>query len=273
MGRELTQVDSGGTRCYSSQSVHAMAIDMVNPSPKWGKAPLIEPSGRGYVYIGADVEAPRRPGPVLRRSGDKKALVTRLKAAAGRLEARDDVVMVTVFNATAFMPGGVYIKNHPEKPPAGFDLIVLVETSSEAALADVVSSDEYGALIAELEAKARRLHVFEARNPKQIGDVDPTRQGTFCFTHLIGDDPELVVENWEWIGDWYFVESGLANSQLLVPRPGQESDYVAIEYARWKVGLPHLFLRMLPKRSFWNYALKNLDVHDVGAWAVFYRAA
>ena len=250
-----------------------MTIEMLNPSPKWGKAPLIEPTGLGYVYIGADVEAPSRPGPVLRRSRDKKALVTRLKAAAARLEQHDDVEEVRVFSATAFMPGGDYIKKHPEKAPPSFDVIVLVEAGSEAAVANVVASDEYRALIAELEAKARRLHVFQARNPKQLGDSNRPRQGTFCFTHLIGDDPEVLMENWEWIGDWYLVETGLANSTLLVPLPGQQSDYVAIEYARWKIGLPRLFLRQLPKRSFWNYALRNLDAHDVGAWAVFYRLA
>jgi len=193
--------------------------------------------------------------------------------AAGRLEQRDDVKEVRVFNATAFMPGGEYIKKHPEKVPPRFDIIVLVEANSEAAIPDVVASDEYSALIAELETNARRLHVIQARNPKQIGGTERPRQGTFCFTHLIGDDPELLLQNWEWIGDWYLVETGLANSTLLVPLPGEQSDYIAIEYARWKVGLPHLFLRQLPKRSFWNYALKNLDAHNIGAWAVFYRLA
>jgi hypothetical protein len=250
-----------------------MPHEMLNPSPKWGKAPLIDPTGLGYVYVGADIETPSRPGPVLRRSRDKKALVSRLKAAGGRLEQRDDVKEVRVFNATAFMPGGDYIKKHPEKAPPKFDVIVLVEARSEAALSDVVASDEYRALIAELETKARRMHVIQARNPKQIGDTERTRRGTFCFTHLVGDDPELLLENWERRGDWYLVETGLANSTLLVPLSGEQSDYVAIEYARWNVGLPRLFLRQLPKRSFWNYALKNLDAHNIGAWAVFYRLA
>jgi hypothetical protein len=250
-----------------------MPIEMLNPSSKWGRAPMIEPTGLGYIYIGADVETPSRPGPVLRRSRRKKAIVERLKIAAERLEQRDDVKEVRVFNATAFMPGGDYIKKHPEKTPPSFDVIVLVEATSEGALPDVAASEEYRTLLAELETNARRVRVIQARNPKQLGDTERARKGTFCFTHLIGDDPELLLENWEWIGDWYLVETGLANSTLLVPLPGEQSDYIAIEYARWKVGLPHLFLRQLPKRSFWNYALKNLDAHNIGAWAVFYRLA
>jgi hypothetical protein len=250
-----------------------MAVEMVNASPKWGKAPLIEPSGLGYVHIGAEIEPPSRPGPVLRRSKAKRALIKRLKEAAARLEQRSDVERATVFDAVAFMPGGEYIKEHPEKPPAMFDVVVLIEAASEAVLPDVQGSEEYQSLMQELEPAARRLHVIAARNLKRIGDVDKTRKGTFVFNHLIGDDPEVIVEHWEWLGGWYLVETGLNNSTLFVPLEGQQSDYVAINNARWNISLPRLILKQLPKRSFWNYVTKNLDAHKIGAWPVFYRLA
>jgi hypothetical protein len=169
------------------------------------------------------------------------------------------------------MPGGEYIKEHPEKPPAKFDVVVLIEADSEDVLSGVQASEEYRALISLLEPKAQRLHVIQARNLKRIGDVDKTRKGTFVFNHLIGDDPDVVTEHWEWLGGWYLVETGLNNSTLFVPLPGQQSDYVAINNARWNIGLPRLILKQLPKRSFWNYVTKNLDAHHIGAWPVFYR--
>jgi hypothetical protein len=246
---------------------------MVNASPKWEKAPLIEPSSLGYIHIGAAVSPPSRPGPVFRLGGEKKALLRTLKERATALEARPDVERVTVFRATAFMPGGEYIKEHPEKPPANFDVVVLVETRSPDDVAVVQDSDEYKALMGELEPVSKRLHIIRARNLKRIGDVDKTRQGTFVFNHLIGDNPDVLLEHWEWLGGWYLVETGLDNSTLFTPIEGQQSDYVAINNARWEISLPHLILKQLPKRSFWNYVTKNLDAHNIGAWPVFYKLA
>jgi hypothetical protein len=250
-----------------------MPIEMVNANPKYGKAKLIDPSPLGYIHIGAEVAPPSRPGPVFRVGGDKRALLERLKEDARRLVQLDNVERATVFRAIALMPAGEYVKQHPEKPPAKFDVVVLVETVSTDAIPHVQASEEYQALMRDLEPKAKRLHVIAAKNIKRTGDVDKSRQGTFVFNHLIGDDPEVVLENWEWMGGWYAVETGLDNSTLLYPLEDQKSDYVAINNARWNISLPRLVLRQVPKRSFWNYVQKNLDAHHIGAWPVFYRLA
>lgn len=248
-------------------------FSMVNASPKWPKSTLIDPSPLGYVHIGAAVEPRSGPGPVLRMSSNKKALIGRLKAHAKALEQRSDVVRVTVFRATAFMPGGEYTKEHPETPAPNFDIVVLVEAASHDVVPAVQSSDEYRALLDELQPVAKRLHIHHAKNLKRVADVDKTRQGTFVFNHLFGKNPDIVLENWEWVGGWYHVETGLDNSTLFVPVEGEHSDFVAINNARWNISLPHLVLKQLPKRSFWNYVTKNLDAHEIGAYPVFYKLA
>jgi hypothetical protein len=246
---------------------------MVNASPKYGKAPLIDPSPLGYIHIGAAIDPPSRPGPVFRIGKEKKALLRRVKERSLALVQRPDVVRATVFRAVAFMPGGEYIKEHPEKPAPNFDVVVLVEAESQEAVPSVQGSEEYRALLSELDTVAKRLHVIRAKNLKRIADVDKSRQGTFVFNHLIGDDPDVLLEHWEWLGGWYQVETGLDNSTLFVPLEGERSDYVAINNARWNISLPHLILKQLPKRSFWNYVAKNLDAHEIGAWPVFYKLA
>jgi hypothetical protein len=248
-------------------------ITLVNPNPKWTKSHLIEPTPLGYIHIGIDVEAPTRPGPVLRTTGRKKALLGRLKELGKQLQSRDDVERVTVFRAVSFMPPGNYIKEHPEVPAPQFDVVVLVETVSVDAIEAVQASDEYAALLAEIESGSRRVKIHRARNLKRVADVDKTRQGLFVFNHLIGDDPDVVVENWEWMGGWYAVETGLNNSTLLFPLDKAESDYVAINNARWETSLPRLSFRQMRKRSFWNYVVANLEAHKIGAWPVFYRLA
>jgi hypothetical protein len=45
---------------------------------RYSPAHLIAPSGRGYIHIGADVAAPARPGPILRRGADKIRLENRM---------------------------------------------------------------------------------------------------------------------------------------------------------------------------------------------------
>jgi len=45
-----------------------MALELVNPDPRYGQVHLIEPAPLGYLHLAADAQAPRRPGPVLRRS-------------------------------------------------------------------------------------------------------------------------------------------------------------------------------------------------------------
>lgn len=248
-------------------------LQMVNPNPKYTKAKLIEPTTLGYVDIGAEVSPPSRPGPVLRLGAAKKKLLARMKDFAAQLERLDPVVKVTVFRAIAFMPATGYAKKHRELKAPKFDVRILIETRSVADIPSVQASEPYKALISELERVSKRIHVVEAKNLKRTGDVDRVHQGTFVFNHLVADDPAVAVENWEWMGGWYAVETGLDNSTLLVALPESHSDFAAINNARWPYSLKKLTAKQMLNRSFWNYVVANLEAHDVGAFPVFYRLA
>jgi hypothetical protein len=75
-----------------------------------------------------------------------------------------------------------------------------------------------------LESKAKRLHVMAGRNAKRVGDVDQTRQGLFLFNYFVADDVDVMMQLWDYLADWYQVETGLDNSTLLVPLEGEKSD-------------------------------------------------
>jgi hypothetical protein len=81
-----------------------MALQIVNPDPKYSTVHLVPPATLGYLHLGAEVSPPRRPGPVLLRSRDKVELIGGLKVLAGQLEKLPPVEKVTVYDAIVFAP-------------------------------------------------------------------------------------------------------------------------------------------------------------------------
>jgi hypothetical protein len=104
-------------------------------------------------------------------------------------------------------------------------MVVLVETTSPASAREVRATPEYQALEDLLSGRSRRVHAIAASNVKRVGDVDKTRQGTFLFNYFVGDDPEVVMELWDYLAGWYETETGMDNSTLLAPLPDEKSDY------------------------------------------------
>jgi hypothetical protein len=251
-----------------------MALELVNPQPRYGKVHLIEPAPLGYLHLAADVQAAHRPGPVLRRSRDKHQLLGVLKWQARQLAQLDTVERATVYDALAFTPPGGYVKDRPAPlPPAWFDVAVLVETATPEAASEVRAASAYQALVAALTGQARRMHQVAARNVRRVGDVDKSRPGLFLFNYFVGDDPGLAVELWDYLAGWYEAETGLDNSTLLAPLEGEKSDYVLVNHARWDRSLPLFVARQLPKKTFRSYMLANLTAHHVAAMPVLYRLA
>ncbi len=249
-----------------------MPLELVNPDPRYSKVHLIEPAPLGYLHLAADVQAPHRPGPVLRRSRDKHQLLGVLKWQAKQVAQLDTVERVTVYDAIAFTPPAGDIKNRPMRP-AWFDVAVLVETAAPGMAREVRAAPAYQALAGTLTEQARRVHQIAARNVRRVGDVDKSRPGVFLFNYFAGDDPGLAVELWDHLAGWYEVETGLDNSTLLAPLEGEESDYMMINHARWDHSLPLFMARQLPKRTFRSYMLANLRAHHLTAMPVLYRLA
>jgi len=251
-----------------------MQLEIVNPNPRYSTVHLIEPAPLGYLHLAADVQAAHRPGPVLRRGREKLQLLGVLKWQARQLAQLDIVERATVYDALAFAPPGGYVRGRPAPlPPAWFDVVVLVETSSPDAASEVRSAPPYQALVDAITEQARRVHHIVARNVRRVGDVDKTRPGLFLFNYFVGDDPGLAVQLWDYLAGWYEAETGLDNSTLLAPLEGEKSDYVMINHARWDHSLPLFMARQLPKKTFRSYVLANLTAHHIAAMPVLYRLA
>jgi hypothetical protein len=251
-----------------------MALELVNPDPRYGKVHLVEPAPLGYLHLAADVQAPHRPGPVLHRTREKHQLLGVLKWQARRLAQAETVERATVYDAIAFTPPGGDVKDR-SAPLLGawFDVVVLVETVSPKAATKVQASPAYQELAGTLTEQARRVHQVAAHNVRQVGEVDKSRPGLFLFNYFVGDDPGLAVELWDYLAGWYEAETGLDNSTLLAPVEGEKSDYVMINHARWDGSLPVFAARQLPKKTFRSYMLANLTAHHLAAMPVMYRLA
>jgi hypothetical protein len=257
-----------------------MELQIVDPDTKYSKAKLIEPTTLGYIHLAAEVSplpTPPQRLPFLPGARDKTELLGKLKLLGHRLQQLDSVGKVTVFEAVVIPPTsrlGSYLKEQEGSiRPARFDVVVLVETPSPEAALEVQESPTYLDLVGALEAEARNTHVTLARNAKRIGDVDAARDGLFLFNYFVAEDAGVMLELWDYLAGWYEKETGLDNSVLLVPLEDQEPGYVAINHARWDVGLPRLLFRQLSKRSFGSYVLANLEANRVGAMPILYKVA
>ncbi|WP_063828706.1 hypothetical protein [Actinopolymorpha alba] len=246
----------------------------ITADPRYSKAHLIDPSPYGYIHIGAEISPPSRPGPILRRSPEKRRLENHLKGLGRQLEQVDNVVKVTVYDAVGIPPLQrlPYVReriNTIELPR--FDVAILVETTSPTVIPEAQASQAYDALLGALGEQAKRTRVTTARNAKRIGDVDKTRPGTFIFNHFVADDAAVMVDLFDYLAGWFEVEAGLDNSTLLTPL--EESPYVAINHARSGGSPVRLAARVFPKKSFRDYVLGNLQANNVGAMPVLYRLA
>jgi hypothetical protein len=247
-------------------------LRIVNPDPRYSRVALTEPTTLGYILVGAE-EHPRR-APFAPEGREKKALLAQLATLASALEQTNGVERVTVFDALAFAPPSAYVRERQDRIRIPrFDVVVLIETTSPATARDVQTTPIYQALIDALRSTARQMYVLTGRNIKRIGDVDKTRPGVFLFNYFVGDDPEVVLDLWDYLAGWYATEIGLDNSMLLAPQEGERSDYVVINNARWDGSLLGVLFKQITKPSFRSYMLANLEANHVGAMPVIYRAA
>lgn len=253
-----------------------MQMQLVNPDPKYPKARLIEPALLGYLYVAASVKPPGLL-PLVWPSAKRSNLLRTLKGLARKLERLDGVLSATVFRAIVLPPTvrfSAYLKER--KLPvhvANFDVLLLIETLSPAAVKEVECDPAYLELIGVLQADAHEVSIIAARNAKRIGNVDTSRKGLFLFNHFVADDPEVMGQLWDYLAGWYAVETDLDNSVAMVPLERQGSDYAIVNWARWDTSPLHHFWSQLSKKSFWNYVTANLDINHAAAMPVYCRLA
>lgn len=255
----------------SSTDQHAIIADAT-----YSKATYIEPTTLGYIHIGAEVQPSTLPITLLPPSGEKAALLRRLKQHVRKLEQLDAVETATVFKAVTMPPFQrfPYIKNHIDSLRlARFDIAVLIETKSPAVVPDVQDTAAYQTLVETIQSEAAQMHVMAARNEKRIGDVDKTRDRLFIFNHFVADDPDVLLELFDHLAGGYVAETGLDNSTLLVPFNDDDADFVAINNAQWDISRFRFLWWELTNPSLRKYVQTNLKANHAGAMPVLYRLA
>lgn len=224
---------------------------MPRNSPEQHRTGFLEPHPYGYVYVGASV-APPGHAPFVRRSRERDDALAEFRTLAGDLERLSGVVATTVYEAV-FMP--------PLPGGPRFDVVLLVTTSSPAAVADVLASDAYGRLDGEL--------VMTARNTRRIGETGDEPSATFLLNHFTAPDPERAVAVWEGLTRWYVGEAGVDNSTLL--QPLDEAPYALVNHVRIPGGPIRFLFAQFSRPSFFRSVRGALRAERMLARPVFYR--
>ena len=250
-------------------------LRIVNAELGYGKAPLIEPTKHGYVYMAASVQPGRFP--LVLPSAGRARLVAKLKVLAEQLEDIRAVVKATVFRAIVVPPTARFSSYLKERGAslhrASFDVVVLIETTSPTTVREVQGTAPYAKMLESMRTATDIVWTLVARNARRIGDVDTMRQGLFLFNHFVAQDPAVMLQLWDYLAGWYVEETGLDNSIALVPVDGQASDYAIIHWARWDVSPLRHFWHQVSKESFWKYVTANLDANRAASMPIYHRLA
>jgi hypothetical protein len=220
-------------------------MNPANPSPKYPKATFAEPLPYGYIYAGMKVDPPRH-APFVLRSSKRDDALEECESLARQFETLGEVVRVTVYRAVLIPP----IEGVPR-----CDVIVLIETTSPAAIAEVQNSNPYERLNADF--------VMSARNTRRIGDTEKTLSGTFLFNHFTAEDPVGGVEAWESLTGWYTSKTGVDNSTLL--QPIGEAPYAFVNYVRLPRGPVRFLLDQFTRPSFHTFVRARLRANGMVA--------
>lgn len=252
-----------------------MQLHLENPSPRYAKARLVEPTSEGFIYIAAVVH--RTKSPVVLPNAERTHLLQHVKQLARELERVPGVIRATVFRAIVRPPTermSAYLRERGGSvPTANFDTIVLIETTSIASAREARASRECEVLLNTLQEHASMMYVMAARNEKRIADVDTTKKGLFLFNHFSADDRDIMLQLWDYLAGWYAVETRLENSVALTPLEGEPADYAIVNWARWNVSPLRHFWNQLSKRSFWKYVVRNLDANRAASQPIYCRLA
>ena len=117
------------------------------------------------------------------------------------------------------------------------------------------------------------MHVAAHGGERRIADVDATHPGQLPFDHFVADDPDVMLDLWEYLAGWYAVETGLDTSVALTPIDRSRADDAIVSWARWdERPLLHVW-HQLSKRSFRSDVTANLETNHAGSMAVYCRLA
>lgn len=253
-----------------TMSASTRQVRVIGADQGYTSATLTEPTTHGYLLLAA--ETSRRPA-WLPNPRPKKVLLDRCRRACAALRSDPSVLDATVFDAIVIPPGrGAFLRRRPgEVHIARYDLVVLVETTTPDDADTLRRSDAWTELTRAVHHAATHTLEVTATNVRRMGDVDHTLDGVFLFNYFFADDTDQNIAVWEHTAGWWQHETGLDNSEVLLPRPG-ETDYTIINHCRWD-HLTDFLPSLLLERSFHTYLQANFDANDVAPIPILYRRA
>ncbi|MFI5841494.1 hypothetical protein ACIA8K_17490 [Catenuloplanes sp. NPDC051500] len=252
-------------------------MPVVNPERGAAKVQLVPPNPYGYLLVMAeidpasvttDVDAAERvaiPADIESPSERRAELHRNLKGVTGALPG---VRSVSVFEAILFAPGSLdRFAPRGAGRPARYDTLIVVETDSPADAVALRSHQAFADLVAVVSAAGTFTDVLPVTNAKKIDDVDRARGGVFLFNFFFAEDPEALLDIWDYTAGWWLTRGNMLNSELL--RPAAESGYALINNARWDgVREPADAFR---HPSYWEFVLANIDAQRATAMPSLYR--
>jgi hypothetical protein len=236
------------------------------------KVDLIAPDGHGYLLAGAVVDR-RLPFGFFRESARKTRLLLKLKECAAALRGVPGVRAVTLYKALLIPPGrGHFLKQRPAAHIARYDVVALLEADSPDTAKAVRAGADWAALQSQMTAVSDDVYAVAAGNVKRIGAVDRSRDGVFLFNFFFADSLNQNLAVWEYTAGWFEDQTGLHNSTVLLPEPGERKDYTIINHCRWD-SLWDILPSLLLKSSFHSYVLAHFEANATAAIPILYRLA
>jgi hypothetical protein len=160
--------------------------------------------------------------------------------------------------------GGLHVPN------ADFDAVLLVETTTVPAAAELAADRVLTKMLADLDELATRTLSFAASNVRRIGPVDHERPGVFLFNYFSADDVDANLHAWQYTAGWFQDETGLGNSTVLRSVHADASPYTLVNHARWD-NLRDVLPSLLFKRSFRRFVLRTFADHHVAPHPILYK--
>ena len=194
-------------------------VNLVDPNP-WGYLLLVSETNPASVATDAnqaeDISIQGGPESVSDLRADFYKKIDPIRNA---LDSLDDVHAVSVFEAILFAPSSLdtYQPRSPDSRPARFDSIVVIETHSPADMDAVRSTPAFGELLSTVRGRSTYTEVITVTNAKKIADVDRRNPGVFLFNFFFAEDPQRLLDIWDYTAGWWETVGKMHNSELLVP--------------------------------------------------------
>jgi len=236
---------------------------------RWTRARLVEPSGAGYVFLGAS-SGPWRVPPAL-PSTRRRFLLGMMRATALELRRHPQVERADVFRGLLRPPGTRSVPGQRAASTA-FDVVLLVQTRHPDGAAALAATAGLTELVRELEAAGASTLAFPASDVRRLGDVDHDRPGVFLLNYFTADDVETNLNAWSHTAGWFQDQTRLDNSTVLRPLDpaGGAGGFSVVNHCRWdrlRDVLPALVLRP----SFRTFVLRTFAEHRIAPHPVLYR--